>query len=553
MDSPLHPGSTSGASAPSLRSLGSTSPRWILSEREVCQRSSVFSRDLVHQGLHQGSQTRNPAGNGPLASMPLPSDTNNQNKRSGFLLGRFSSTASSSEDDENMDLTGEAEMAANIGQSHPSSPQQQLSQDQQQHHSHHHHNHHHHHHHVQHLHDDDQLHSHHHQQQQQRQRQQQQFNQHLTHHDSQNHSRHILQSQQSAQTLQNSSDGGSMERRKQLELAFAKHRFDKDIADLIESRVPYFLPHAHVSFCMYETPTSELKSKIHKTLVCCIRPLDGAYQDASWRFRVDLLESYPFQPPRIKSLTPLFHPNIHPDTGVVALPILENDWSPVCTLQIVVLGLVLLFVEPNLEHVVNTEAAELLHISPAQFLNRVAQNKAQARELVSHDGNGDLPKRPKRRPSQGFPGTEESTHGLAKRRFIFQDTQSNASRPSITRQQQTTRDESSDIHRSAGNSSYLSSQALRSNSHQDGHNVLHENPGGFSESGSAAAHHCSTDCYESSTGKFHSLENTARQDAHVTKQQSVQHCSNHNQQQRILVQKLTHCSLSQSSKRRKMY
>ncbi|GBG34636.1 Ubiquitin-conjugating enzyme family protein, partial [Hondaea fermentalgiana] len=173
-------------------------------------------------------------------------------------------------------------------------------------------------------------------------------------------------------------------RPRQLDASFAKHRFDKDVADLMAARTPYFMPHAHVSFRMLEPPFVGCAPDVHKALMCSVRPTDGAYGGTPWSFRICLPEAYPFKPPRIEALSPLFHPNVNPATGAVAFPMLERDWSPVCTLQIVVLGLVLLFVEPNLEHVVNLEAAELLRSAPALFLQRVNHDKSS---LVKASGD----------------------------------------------------------------------------------------------------------------------------------------------------------------------
>mmetsp|Transcript_6202 Transcript_6202/g.9770 ORF Transcript_6202/g.9770 Transcript_6202/m.9770 type:complete len:321 (+) Transcript_6202:175-1137(+) len=190
---------------------------------------------------------------------------------------------------------------------------------------------------------------------------------------------------------------------RELGKTFANHRFDKDLTDLASNRTQYFKPHADVTFYM---------SDVKHSICCGIEPLEGAYQGVVWKFKIELPQSYPFQPPKILAISPTFHPNIEEESGMVALRLLREDWSPVLTLRIVVLGLVLLFVEPNLDVVVNGTAAFLLQNDFQQYLNRIAVCRTEIHSSMEKDDLLNF--RPKRRANCGPADAQ-----VEKRRLLF--------------------------------------------------------------------------------------------------------------------------------------
>lgn len=90
-----------------------------------------------------------------------------------------------------------------------------------------------------------------------------------------------------------------------------------------------------------------------------IRPADGYYKSGTFRFTVDIGENFPIDPPRIKCTQKIYHPNIDLE-GNVCLNILREDWSPVLSLNSVLLGLNFLFLEPNPNDPLNKDAANVL-------------------------------------------------------------------------------------------------------------------------------------------------------------------------------------------------
>lgn len=114
-----------------------------------------------------------------------------------------------------------------------------------------------------------------------------------------------------------------------------------------------------------------------------IRPAEGYYQGGIFTFSVDIGDNFPIDPPKIKCLPKIYHPNIDLD-GNVCLNILREDWLPVLSLNSVISGLNFLFLEPNPNDPLNKAAANVLAKNTSTFARNV--RLAMKGVPVDHEG-----------------------------------------------------------------------------------------------------------------------------------------------------------------------
>ncbi|KAG4304427.1 hypothetical protein PORY_002137 [Pneumocystis oryctolagi] len=85
-----------------------------------------------------------------------------------------------------------------------------------------------------------------------------------------------------------------------------------------------------------------------------IYPDEGFYKGGSFSFKFNINMNYPHDPPKVKCIQKIYHPNIDLD-GNVCLNILREEWRPVLNLNAIVFGLQYLFLNPNVEEPLNKD------------------------------------------------------------------------------------------------------------------------------------------------------------------------------------------------------
>lgn len=112
-------------------------------------------------------------------------------------------------------------------------------------------------------------------------------------------------------------------------------------------------------------------------------PQDTPYEFGVFIATLTFPSDYPLSPPTMKFETPILHPNVYED-GNVCISILHASgqdplgyelaserWSPVQSVEKILLSVVSMLAEPNAESPANVEAAKLFRNDKEEFNKRV--------------------------------------------------------------------------------------------------------------------------------------------------------------------------------------
>jgi len=101
-----------------------------------------------------------------------------------------------------------------------------------------------------------------------------------------------------------------------------------------------------------------------------IGPSDSPYEKGIFKLKIEFPNDYPFKPPKIKFITPVYHPNIN-SNGSICLDILKDNWSPALNIGRILLSIMSLLTDPNPDDPLDSEIASLYKNNLPEF-NRIA-------------------------------------------------------------------------------------------------------------------------------------------------------------------------------------
>lgn len=78
-----------------------------------------------------------------------------------------------------------------------------------------------------------------------------------------------------------------------------------------------------------------------------VGPADTVYEGGVFHIDIQIGSSYPFEPPKMKFLTKVWHPNVSSASGAICLDVLKDQWSPALTLKTALLSCQALLAAPE--------------------------------------------------------------------------------------------------------------------------------------------------------------------------------------------------------------
>ena len=86
-------------------------------------------------------------------------------------------------------------------------------------------------------------------------------------------------------------------------------------------------------------------------------PPDTPYEGGVFWLSIRIPKDFPFKPPRFRLLTRIYHPNID-HLGNICMDVLEDQWSPACTVEQILLSILSILDSPGLEDPLVPEIAK---------------------------------------------------------------------------------------------------------------------------------------------------------------------------------------------------
>lgn len=97
-------------------------------------------------------------------------------------------------------------------------------------------------------------------------------------------------------------------------------------------------------------------------------PPDTPYEGGKFKLDVVIPETYPFNPPKVKFITKIWHPNISSVTGAICLDILKDQWAAAMTLRTVLLSIQALLASPEPDDPQDAVVAQQYKEKPREFV-----------------------------------------------------------------------------------------------------------------------------------------------------------------------------------------
>lgn len=96
-------------------------------------------------------------------------------------------------------------------------------------------------------------------------------------------------------------------------------------------------------------------------------PEGTPYSGGAFDIDIEIPADYPYNPPKMKFDTKIWHPNISSQTGAICLDVLGKEWSPALTIRTALLSIQALLSAPEPDDPQDAEVAEMFKHNKTLF------------------------------------------------------------------------------------------------------------------------------------------------------------------------------------------
>ncbi|EDO39550.1 predicted protein [Nematostella vectensis] len=130
-------------------------------------------------------------------------------------------------------------------------------------------------------------------------------------------------------------------------------------------------------------------------------PPETPFEGGTYNLDIVIPETYPFNPPKVKFTTKIWHPNISSVTGAICLDILKDQWAAAMTLRTVMLSIQALLASPEPDDPQDAVVARQFKENRSAYL-LTARHWAQVHAGAKSQGHNECEEKIRQLMDMGF-------------------------------------------------------------------------------------------------------------------------------------------------------